>query len=336
MLLVGDVGGTKTILALCDRQDEGWVRVREQRFASGAHPSLESVIRAFLAPVEVQVEAACFGVAGPVFEGRSRITNLSWMIDEATLSIGLGGAKVCLLNDLQAMAMGLLALGPEDWYDFNPSARKQAGNQAVIAAGTGLGEAILFWDGERHHPIATEGGHASFAPSDEFEDALIQSLRRQGHRHVSVERLLSGSGIWLLYQHLRSLGSWPESEALAEALRGAGDPAPVISRFALQGQDVLAMETLRRFARIYGAEAGNLALRSLAVGGLLLGGGIAPQILPALIEDDRFMSGFLAKEPFGPMLREIPVRVALNPATALLGAIQHGARHLLGEASTRR
>lgn len=329
MLLVGDVGGTKTILAHYEKSTEGLVRVRERIFPSADYDSLEAVILAFLEHRGLVVEAACFGVAGPVFDGVSRITNLPWVIDERHLSDSLGISRVRILNDLQAMALGLLRLGPEEWLDLNPGADTRAGNRAVIAAGTGLGEAILYWDGLHYHPIATEGGHSDFAAPDAFADGLVRSLRGQGMAHVSVERLLSGAGIWTLYQYLRDSGSYAESEALAAAINAGEDPAPLISFHAIQYKDPLARETLRCFARLYGAEAGNLALKCLSVGGVLIGGGIAPKILNALVEDDQFMEGFLAKGRFAGFLKNIPVRVALNPQTALLGAADFASRNLV-------
>jgi len=329
MLLSGDIGGTKTILAQYEKNTDGLERVRERLFPSADYASLEEIVQEFLSDQSVSVEAACFGVAGPVFDGVSRITNLPWVIDEKVLSKVAGIPRVKLLNDLQAMALGLLRLGPEEWLELNPHAESRIGNRAVVAAGTGLGEAILFWDGMNYHPIATEGGHTDFAPGDAFEDGLLVYLREKFSGHVSMERILSGAGIAELYGYMRSTGILPESEALATALQTAEDPAREISFHALEYQDPLARETLRRFARIYGAEAGNLALKCLSRGGVLIGGGIAPKILNALVEDGQFMSGFLAKGRFSHFLKELPVRVALNPNTALLGAADYAARCMI-------
>lgn len=329
MLLAGDVGGTKTILAQYEKTTEGLERVRERLFPSADYASLDDIVAEFLSDQTVPLEAACFGVAGPVLDGASRITNLPWVIEERSLVATTGVARVKLLNDLQAMSLGLLRLGPEEWLELNPHAEHATGNRAVIAAGTGLGEAILYWDGLNYHPLATEGGHADFAPSDALEDGLLRHLREEFGGHVSYERILSGSGIACIHAYLRAIDHAPESAALAEALRGTDDPAREISWHAQEHGDPLARATLRRFARIYGAEAGNLALKCLARGGVLIGGGIAPKILNALVEDGQFMEGFCAKGRFADFLRRVPVRVALNPNTALLGAADYAARCLL-------
>jgi glucokinase len=329
MLLAGDVGGTKTILAQYEKSTEGLERVRERLFPSADYASLDDIVAEFLIDQSVPLEAACFGVAGPVFDGASRITNLPWLIEERSLAQSTGVTRVKLLNDLQAMSLGLLRLGPEEWLELNPHAEHATGNRAVIAAGTGLGEAILYWDGLNYHPLATEGGHADFAPNDPLEDGFLIHLRAQFGGHVSYERVLSGSGIACLYEYLRVSGHAPEATELAAALRETDDPAREISFHAQEHGDPLARETLRRFARFYGAEAGNLALKCLARGGVLIGGGIAPKILNALVEDSQFMEGFCAKGRFSEFLRHIPVRVALNPNTALLGAADYASRCLL-------
>jgi glucokinase len=329
MLLAGDVGGTKTILAQYEKSTEGLERVRERLFPSADYASLDDIVAEFLSDQSVPMEAACFGVAGPVFDGCSRITNLPWLIEERSLAASTGVTRVKLLNDLQAMSLGLLRLGPEEWLELNPNAEHATGNRAVIAAGTGLGEAILYWDGLNYHPLATEGGHTSFAPSDEVEEGLLRYLRSKFGGHVSYERILSGRGIADLYDYLRLSGHAPESLALAAALLSTDDPAREISLHAFEHGDPLARETLRRFARIYGAEASNLALKCLSRGGVLIGGGIAPKILTAIVEDATFMEGFCAKGRFAEFLKTIPVRVALNPNTALLGAADYAARCLL-------
>jgi glucokinase len=328
MLLAGDVGGTKTILAQYEKSTDGLVRVRERIFASADHASLDEIVTEFLSDQSMPLEAACFGVAGPVIEGRSRITNLPWVIDERVLAASTGVARVKLLNDLQAMALGLLRLGPEEWLDLNPDAEPVKGNRAVLAAGTGLGEAILFWDGMNYHPLATEGGHADFAPNDALEDGLLAYLRGKFSGHVSYERILSGPGIANVYEYLRQAQHAPESPELAVALVASEDPAREISHHALEKGDPLARQALSLFTRIYGAEAGNLALKCLARGGVLIGGGIAPKILPALT-DGSFLESFCAKGRFSGFLRKIPVRVALNSNTGLLGAADYAARCLL-------
>jgi glucokinase len=326
MLLAGDVGGTKTILALYESGPGGLVSVREQTYPSSEYASLEQIAAEFLGG-EKTPEAICIGVAGPVIDGRSRITNLPWLIDEQTLAMATGAAKVRLLNDLQAMSLGLLSLGPEEFVELNPDGIPAPGNKAVLAAGTGLGESILYWDGSNYHALATEGGHEDFAPNDPVEDRLLVYLRAKFGGHVSYERILSGPGLVNLYQFLRDEVKIEESPNLATKLKETAVPAREISESGLREGDLLGRETLRLFARIYGAEAGNLALKCLATGGVLIGGGIAPKILPALA-DGTFLEGFLAKGRFADFLRHVPVRVALNPNTGLLGAAGFAARCL--------
>jgi glucokinase len=328
MLLAGDVGGTKTILAQYEKSTEGLERVRERIFPSADYASLDEIVAEFLLDQSVPLEAACFGVAGPVIDGCSRITNLPWVIDERSLAATMGVARVKLLNDLQAMALGLLRLGPEEWLELNPHAEPATGNRAVLAAGTGLGEAILYWDGLNYHPLATEGGHADFAPNDPLEEGLLTYLRQKFGGHVSYERILSGPGIVNVYEYLRQSGHAPEKPEFAAVLAAADDPAREISRYGLEDGDALARASLRLFARIYGAEAGNLALKCMARSGVLIGGGIAPKILPALT-DGAFMEGFCGKGRFSGFMSTIPVRVALNPSTGLLGAADYAARCLL-------
>jgi glucokinase len=328
MLIAGDVGGTKTILAQYEKSTEGLERVRERIYPSADYASLDEIVAEFLNDQSVPLEAACFGVAGPVVDGQSRITNLPWVIDERSLAATTGIARIKLLNDLQAMALGLLRLGPEEWVELNPDAEPATGNRAVLAAGTGLGEAILYWDGLNYHPVATEGGHADFAPNDALEDGLLVYLREKFGGHVSYERILSGPGIANIYEYLRDIGHAPEAPEFAALLRETDDPAREISHHALENGDVLTKATLRLFARIYGAEAGNLALKCLARGGVIVGGGIAPKIL-SILTDGAFMEGFCAKGRFAGFLRTVPVRVALNPGAGLLGAADYAARCLL-------
>lgn len=329
MLLAGDVGGTKTILAQYEKSTEGLERVRERLFPSADYASLDEVVAEFLSDQSVPLEAACFGVAGPVIDGQCRITNLPWVIDERSLAATTGVSRVKLLNDLQAMALGLLRLGPEEWLELNPDAEPATGNRAVLAAGTGLGEAILYWDGMNYHPVATEGGHTDFGPNDALEDGLLAYLRQKLGGHVSYERILSGPGIANIYEYLRQTKYAPENPELAAVLASTDDPAREISYRAFESGDVLARATLSLFARIYGAEAGNLALKCLARGGVLIGGGIAPKILPAIVEGNAFMEAFYAKGRFSGFLRTVPVRIALNPSTGLLGAADYAARCLL-------
>ena len=321
MLLAGDIGGTKTALSLYAYGDGLLQHLRGATFASAQHPTLEAIVKQFLAEGEaLTLQAACFGVAGPVLDGRSAATNLPWIMETATLAeaLQLPAARVKLMNDLEASAFGMLYLAPDEFAVLNRVAPPRSGNRAVIAAGTGLGEAMLIWDGARFRPMATEGGHCSFAPADDLQMALLMELRRSFGGHVSFERVLSGPGLFNIYAFLRRYRATPEPVWLTNALR-AGDPAPVISRHGVAGDDDVCREALDLFVSIYGAEAGNLALKCMAIGGVLVGGGIAPQILPAL-QSGGFMQQFTNKGRFGDLLRGIEVKVALNPGAPLLGA----------------
>lgn len=314
-VLAGDVGGTKTLLALYRCEAGRLELLREARHASGEFSGLEEIVAVFLsgeAPL-----AACFGVAGPVADGRCRTTNLPWLLDEVELSNALGGVPVKLLNDLEAIALGLLRLRGEAFHSLN-SGQAGAGNMAVIAAGTGLGEAMLHWDGGAYTAIAGEGGHCDFAPVDALQDRLLAFLRDRFGGHVSYERILSGSGLHAIYEYFLAGGFPRPSPELAEAL-GGSDPAAAIARFGLEGRDDACRQALALFARIYGQEAGNLALKCLARGGVLVAGGIASKLLP-ILEDGAFMAGFCDKGRFAGLMRDMPVRVCLDPQAPLLGA----------------
>ncbi len=329
MILAGDIGGTKTVLALFEVEGEDVREVRSTRYPSSDHGSLEEIVEQFLADdAEPDPEAACFGIAGAVIDGRVRATNLPWETSEASLGVASHAPRVKLLNDLEAMAYGMLYLQPEELATLNEGERETLrGNVAVIAAGTGLGEAMLYFDGETHHPIASEGGHADFAPQTDEEIELLRYLRRKFEGHVSWERILSGPGLSNVYGFLRDTGFAPESPTVAKQLAAADDPNVVITQVGLAHDDRLCEAALDHFANLYGAEAGNMALRCMATGGVFLGGGIAPKLLPALA-DGSFMFGFGNKGRFSNFLRGIDVYVSLNPRTPLLGAA-HYARRLV-------
>lgn len=322
MILAGDIGGTKTRLALFEEKGSELRVHAEEVYRSRDHASLEEIIERFRAEHrEADVEAACFGVAGPVIEGRARTTNLPWELEEESLARASGAPHAKLLNDLEAAAYGMLVLTPEERFVLHPGAgRRRSGNIAVIAAGTGLGEAMLIWDGRRHLPVATEGGHADFAPRNELEIELLRFLQKELGR-VSAERVVSGPGLHGIYRFLRSRSRTPEPEWLSQRLR-ADDPSAAISQVALEGKDPVCGEALDLFATLYGAEAGNMALRCLAVGGVFVGGGIAPKILPALRRGS-FVEAFRDKGRFAELLDGIEVTVALNPRAPLLGAAHY-------------
>jgi glucokinase len=263
------------------------------------------------------VSLACFGVAGPVRDGRSETTNLPWVVDASDLAAALDTRRVWLINDLEANAYGIASLGAEDLCTLSEGAPGATGNAAVISAGTGLGEAGLYWDGRSHHPFATEGGHGSFSPGSDLEVELLGWLR-QRWSHVSWERVVSGPGLVNLYTFLKESGRGEEPAWLAQEM-AAGDAAGVISQHAASGRSELCVQALDLFVRLYGAEAGNAALKLMASGGVFLGGGIAPRNLEKM-KDGTFLRAFVAKGRMQPLLEAMPVRIILNQQTALLGA----------------
>jgi glucokinase len=319
MILAGDIGGTKTVLALCD---DALAIVREGVYPGADHPSLEAILDRFLSPDDLRdLTGACFGVAGPVVGGTAKITNLPWTIDAAPLAAKLG-APVWLLNDLQATALGALVLPATAFAVLQAAPAPIPGATiAVIAPGTGLGEALLVSDGRRYRALPSEGGHADFAPGTDDEIELLRYLRRLHGSHVSYERVLSGAGIGDLYDFVRSITGTAEPPWLTAEL-AASDRNAVISRTALAGRDAACVRALDMFVEILGAEAGNLALRGLATGGVVIGGGIPPKILPAL-QHPRFLERFSAKGRFAAWARSLDVRVTLEPRAALFGAAHH-------------
>ena len=327
MILAGDIGGTKTVLALFKPSGEKLEPVREAKFPSRDHATFEEILATFLdAEPGPRPDAACFGVAGAVMDGQVHATNLPWTLKEDSLSQAIGGGPATLLNDLEAAAYGMLHLSLDERHVLNPgTSRRKRGNIAVIAAGTGLGEAVLFFDGQKYQPIASEGGHADFAAQSEVELDLLKYLRAK-FGHVSYERVLSGPGLANVYSFFRDSGHAPEPDWLAERIK-AGDPGAVVSEVGLAGQDPNCVATLDLFARLYGAEAGNLALKALAVGGVFIAGGIAPKILPALTRNDAFLGGFFAKGRFGELMKQLHVSVALNPKAPLIGAAYYALPH---------
>jgi glucokinase len=322
MILAGDIGGTNTRLALVEAMGEELRIVAQETFPSRERTSLEAAIAEFLHLHSCDLASASFGIAGPVKNGRCEATNLPWVVDSKTVAKRLRLKRVGLINDLEANAYGITVLQSKDFVILNKGVRNASGNMAVISAGTGLGEAGFFWDGERHHPFPSEGGHVDFAPRNRLEIELLDHL--MGHyRRVSYERLVSGPGLVHVYRFLRDTGKGTEPTWLAEQMRH-GDPAPIISQQAIEGKSLLCLQALEIFVSLYGAEAGNLALKLMATGGVYLGGGIAPKIISKLKEPE-FMNAFTAKGRMRPLLQDIPVRVIMNPKTALLGAARHAA-----------
>jgi glucokinase len=317
MILAGDIGGTNARLAIFDVAGGRLEARATEIFPSRQYKTLEEIVVKFAAAHKLRVEHACFGIAGPVRNGRCETPNLAWVIDAVPLAKAAGVATARMINDLEANAYGIGALSSDDFAILNEGAHDPGGNAAVIAAGTGLGEAGLFWDGKRHRAFATEGGHADFSPTDETEAELMLYLKKQ-FGHASWERVLSGPGAYNIYRFLRDSGRFGEPAWFAEEIKTAEPPA-AIARAALEGKGGIFAKTLEMFVSFYGAEAGNLALKTMALDGVYLGGGIAPRIIEWL-RKPAFMEAFCNKGRMSALLQAVPVKVILNDRTALLGA----------------
>ncbi len=317
LILAGDIGGTTTRLAFFETVDGGLTIVAQNDYPSRDHGSLAGIIQEFVATTGQSPARACFGIAGPVRAGRVLTPNLPWLVDGAELAGILGLERVDLINDLQANAYGIPLLQGDDFVILNRGEPDPTGTIAVISAGTGLGETVARWDGAAHRPMPSEGGHADFAPRTELETELLLRLRTEFGR-VSYERVLSGPGLVNVYRFLRDRRHLPETPEIVAAM-GRMAPAAVISRGAMDNSCPLCVQALEMFVSLYGAEAGNLALRSLATGGIFLGGGIAPKIIELLLRPT-FMLAFTAKGRLSPLLETIPVKVVRNERTALFGA----------------
>ena len=317
LVLAGDIGGTTTRLAFFRDAGNRLETLAAEHYASREHGSLAAIVQAFVAKHALAPERACLGIAGPVREGRVQTPNLPWLVDAGELAGLLGLVRVDLINDLEANAYGIPLLGEEDFAVLNPGRPDPAGPIAVISAGTGLGESMAVWDDIAHRPLPTEGGHADFAPRNELETELLLYLRAEFGR-VSYERVLSGPGLRNIYRFLRDSRHLAESPAVVAEM-SQGDAAAAITRAAMAGSCPLCSQALDLFVSLYGAEAGNLALRTLATGGVYVGGGIAPKIIDRL-KGPAFMLAFTAKGRLSPLLETIPVRVILNDRTALFGA----------------
>jgi glucokinase len=322
MILAGDVGGTKVHLALYNFEGGRLRSLREQKYPAHEFPGLGGVIERFLEVDNVDrkdIVAACFGVPGPVRAGRLKLTNLPWVLDTRELSHELSIEHIFLINDLEANGYGIPELAPERIFTLHKGDSSSVGHRGLIAAGTGLGEAMLIWDGKsRHVPIASEGGHCDFAARTDQEVALLQYLRRTLQGRVSFERVVSGIGIKNVYAFLRDDQKMEEPAWLRERLQNE-DPNAVIGECGENGSSPICQETLNIFAAAYGAESGNIALKALTMGGMYLGGGIAPKILKTL-QNGGFTEAFLDKGRLSPLLHSIPVRVILDDTCALLGA----------------
>ncbi len=326
MILAGDIGGTKTTLALYEKRQNIFKPTHKQTYSSRDYPDFYSIMDTFFPERNDTVQSACFGVAGPVLDQRCHTTNLPWVIDAREIRSRYKMASIHLLNDLEATAYGTLILPNKAKAALHRNdtvaSAAASGHQAVLSTGTGLGEAVLYWDGAQYRPVASEGGHVDFAPRNETEIALLEYLLKQ-YPHVSYERVLSGPGLILIYQFMQSREKTEEPPWLTERF-ALEDPAAVITNAAIDEKSALCVKTLDLFISILGAEAGNLALKSLATGGVYLGGGISPKILSKL-QSGIFMTAFLEKGRYRTLLSKIPVWVLLDSETPLLGAAHYAA-----------
>ena len=323
VILAGDIGGTNARIAFFEVEQRRLRCIHEHVYPTHEHPNLESAIASFIGEYRAKPIAACFGIAGPVSGGRrAEMPNLNWVVDADDVAREIGIESVELLNDLEANAYGIGALEPTDLLSLNEGCAEASGNQGVIAAGTGLGEAGLYWDGKTHRPFACEGGHVDFGPGDELQTEMLVHLRRE-FVHVSWERVISGPGLFNVYRFLRDTGRGEEPAWLKEEL-AHNDPSVHIARLGLESKSELCIRALEIFVSMYGAESGNLALKLMATGGIFIGGGIAPKILRKL-QEGGFMAAFMHKGRSEHLLRHIPVRVILNDKSALLGAARAAA-----------
>lgn len=323
MILAADIGGTKVNLGIFDLCDGRLVQVHEGTRASGKYERLQDLVKDFLRSAgSPKIERACFGIAGPVRNGKVQLTNLSWTVEATELAAELSLGSASLINNLEANGHGISELTAADLHTLNEGECDPSGNAAIISAGTGLGEAGMFWDGKCHQTFASEGGHADFAPQTKLDAELFAWLHDRFH-HVSWEKVLSGPGLYNIYEFLRETGRGEETASVAEAMKHT-DPSMVISEAAINGTSLRCAAALDLFVTYYGAEAGNLALKLMSMGGVYIGGGIAPKIL-ARLEQENFMASFTGKGRMRSLLAAMPIKVILNPKTALLGAAHYAA-----------
>src|SRR5947208_1634172 len=321
MILAGNIGATRVLLAAYQNEGSQLQCVVQRLYKTQDHSGIAEVLKDFVNTEGVPVHAACFGVAGPVRAGKSKISNLEWTIDSRELASQLKLGSVGLLNDLEAYAYGVDALASTDFITLSEGAEDSEGNRVVISARTGLGVAGLYWDGFRHHPFACEGGHADFAPRNELEMDLLGYLQKKYGR-ISCERILSGPGIKNIYDFLRDTKKEDEPQWLREQISGAPDPPALISQIALENKSSICDRTLSIFVSIYGAETGNCALHFMATGGIFIGGSIAAKIVPKM-KDPIFMQSFLNKGRMEPLLKEMPVKIVLNDDSGIIGAARY-------------
>jgi len=316
-VLAGDIGGTKTSLAIFEVDGTRLEVLAQEKYPSHQYGSLDEIVKQFVAKQDHVCDWASFGVAGPVHNGQAKTTNLAWLVDAQRLADEIGFRKVWLMNDLEANAWGISALEEKDFCVLNEGKPDPAGNAAIIAAGTGLGQAGLYWNGEDLRPFACEGGHSDFAPTSDLEIELLKHLR-QSYAHVSWERVVSGMGLGDIYEFLCDYRDVKTPAWLAEEMK-SGDQAAAISKAAQDSRCPVCSETLDLFVYLYGVEAGNLALKIMATSGVYIGGGIAPKNLDRF-QEDCFLKGFFSKGRMESLMRDMPVKVILNQRTALYGS----------------
>ena len=321
MILAGEIGATGTRLAAFEKEGSRLQLVVEKTYMSQEHSSLSEIITAFISAEGIAAHSACFGVAGPVRRGRSKISNLPWVIDSRDLARQLKLDSVGMINDLEAYAYGIDGLDSKDFVTLNEGSEDAEGNRAVISARTGLGVAGMYWDGFRHHPFACEGGHSDFAPRNALEMELLAYLQRKYGR-ISYERLLSGPGIKNIYDFLRDAHKVDEPQWLKDQIGAAPDPPALISQLAQEGKAPLCDQTLSIFVSIYGAETGNCALNFLSTGGIFIGGSVAAKNVSKM-KDPIFMESFLDKGRMVELLKEIPVTIVLNDDSGIIGAARY-------------
>lgn len=322
MILAGDIGATRTRMAAFQAEANKLALVVEKTYKSQEHSGIAEIISAFVKTEGIPVHTACFGVAGPVRSGRSKISNLPWTIDSRELAAQLRLNSVGLINDLEAYAYGIDALESKDFVTLSEGIGDDAeGNRVVIAARTGLGVAGLYWDGFRHHPFPCEGGHSDFAPKSDLEADLAHYLREK-HEHVSCERILSGPGLKNIYEFLRDTRKADEPDWLRQQMSQAPDQPALISQLALEKKVAICDQALDIFVGVYGSETGNCALNFLATGGVFVGGNIAAKIAPRMREPI-FMNSFLNKGRMRSVLADIPVKIVLNDNCGIIGAARY-------------
>jgi len=321
MILAGDIGATRTRLAAFETEGNRLQCVVEKTYMSQEHGGLSEILAQFTRSEGIPVHSACFGVAGPVRSGRSKISNLPWVIDRRDLAKQLKLNSVGLLNDLEAYAYGIDALESKDFTTLSEGSEDAEGNRAVISARTGLGVAGLYWDGFRHHPFACEGGHADFAPRSDIQMELLAYLQKKYGR-VSCERILSGPGIKNIYEFLRDTQKADEPEWLREQIKGVKDVPALIAQLALEGKAAICDQTLSIFVSVFGAETGNCALNFMTTGGIFIGGSIAARNVDRM-KDPVFMQSFLNKGRMETLLKDMPVKIILNDDCGLMGAARY-------------